>query len=82
MAANLAGVTLTKPDIDAMQKQVKAEIIGHNGTTDVATAGQVQEKETSSQMICNSSFDKIFNSILFEIIDAWQNCDFLAEEKQ
>ena len=29
-----------------MQKQVKAEIIGHNGTTDIATDGQVQEKET------------------------------------
>ena len=28
-AANLAGVQLTKPNLDVMQKQVRAEIVNH-----------------------------------------------------
>ena len=38
-AANLAGVTLTRPDIDAMQKQVRAEIVGHGSSAEAATHG-------------------------------------------
>ena len=33
-AANLAGIKLTKPELDMMQRQVKAEIVDHKGGKD------------------------------------------------
>lgn len=38
-AANLAGVQLTKPNLEMMQKSVRAEIVDHNRSGAEADAG-------------------------------------------